>query len=75
LGPSLGFVSLKLRILYETHEFIDPKMPSPDGSGILFLPFLGMKRYSGQQEIAPRKTSFGTCQYSQLKRLKSTNFR
>jgi hypothetical protein len=27
--------------------------PSPDGSGILFLPSLGKKRYSGQQEIAP----------------------
>jgi hypothetical protein len=30
-----------------------PKLPfSPDGSGILFLPPLGKKRYSGQQEEA-----------------------
>jgi len=34
---------------------------SPDGSGILFLPSLGRKRYSGQREIAPenkKSTSF-----------------
>jgi len=29
-------------------------MPSPDGNGILLLFSLKSKRYSGQQEIAPK---------------------
>jgi hypothetical protein len=32
-------------------------VPSPDGSGILLLFSLKSKRYSGQQELAPYKTT------------------
>ncbi|WP_289662234.1 hypothetical protein [Flavobacterium panacagri] len=31
----------------------ETECPSPDRSGILFLPSLGRKRYSGWLEIAP----------------------
>jgi len=31
---------------------------SPDGNGILFLAPLARKRYSGQQEIAPKNPKF-----------------